>query len=194
MVAFIDDYREVYGVEPICRIVPIAPSTDRAVKAQQADPNRQSARARRDADLPDAIAQIWDDNFQVYGVRKVWRALQRDGWAVARCTVERLMQQMGFQGALCAAARQKRPVRMRLNPARLIWSSATSQRLSRIVFGSRISPLWRPGAALSMSPSSSTWSHGGLWVGKPAARRIPGSCLTPWSKPSVIACRAAIRR
>ncbi|WP_123591004.1 IS3 family transposase [Salinisphaera orenii] len=100
MVAFIDDYRDVYGVEPICRVVPIAPSTYRAIKAQQTDPSRQSARARRDAELRDAMTRIWDDNFQVYGMRKVWRVLQREGWAVARCTVERLMQQMGLQGAV----------------------------------------------------------------------------------------------
>lgn len=78
MVAFIDDYRDVYGVEPICRVLPIAPSTYRAIKAQQADPARRSARAKRDAALREAIHQVWEDNFRVYGARKVWHALLRD--------------------------------------------------------------------------------------------------------------------
>lgn len=100
MVAFINDYRDVYGVEPICRVLPIAPSTYRAIKTQQADPARQSARAKRDAALREAIRPIWADNFRVYGARKVWHALLREGWSVARCTVERLMRRMGLQGTV----------------------------------------------------------------------------------------------
>ncbi len=100
MVVFIDDYRGVYGVEPICRVLPIAPSTYRAVKADQVDSRRQSARAQRDDVLRGEIQQIWEDNFQVYGARKIWRQLRRDGWAAARCTVERLMRQMGLHGVV----------------------------------------------------------------------------------------------
>jgi len=100
MVAFIDDYRAVYGVEPICKVVPIAPSTYYAVKARQADASRCSARAQRDSQLCAAIQQVWDANHQVYGARKVWLQLCRDGWHVARCTVERLMRTLGLQGAV----------------------------------------------------------------------------------------------
>ena len=98
-VAFVDAHRNEYGVEPICTILPIAPSTYYEHKARQADPARLSPRVRRDAVLRDEIQRVWDDNFQVYGVRKVWRQLIREGWKVARCTIERLMRQMGLQGA-----------------------------------------------------------------------------------------------
>jgi putative transposase len=98
MVAFIDAHREVYGVESICAHVPIAPSTYFRRKAQQQDPARQSARARRDDALRTAIQRVWDANDQVYGPRKVWRQLRQDGIEVARCTVERLMRELGLRG------------------------------------------------------------------------------------------------
>ncbi|WP_109993132.1 IS3 family transposase [Salinisphaera sp. LB1] len=100
MVTFIDDYRRVYGVGPICRVLPIAPSTYYAAKARQTDPARRSKRDRRERVLSDAIQQVWEANRCVYGARKVWLQLQREGWSVARCTVERLMRQMGLQGAV----------------------------------------------------------------------------------------------
>ena len=98
MVAFIDQHRETYGVEPICAVLPIAPSTYFARKVQQQDATKRSARQRRDADLRTAIQQVWDDNDHVYGPRKIWKQLRRDGHRVARCTVERLMRAMGLQG------------------------------------------------------------------------------------------------
>lgn len=100
MVAFIDDHRDDYGVEPICAQVPIAPSTYYEHKSRQADPGRLSARARRDARLSEQIRRVWQDNFKVYGVRKIWRQLRREGGEAARCTVARLMRQMGLQGAV----------------------------------------------------------------------------------------------
>jgi len=100
MVRFIDDHREEYGVEPICRELPIAPSTYYEHKARQADPGRLPRRTRRDAVLRDHIRRVWEANFQVYGVRKVWRQLKREGIEVARCTVERLMRDMGLKGAV----------------------------------------------------------------------------------------------
>ena len=100
MIAFIDDHRAVYGVEPICRVLPIAPSTYRAHAAQRRDPGKSSARARRDGELLPQIRRVFDENFAVYGVRKVWRQLGRDNVAVARCTVARLMRQMGLQGVV----------------------------------------------------------------------------------------------
>ena len=100
MVAFIDDHREAYGVEPICEVVPIAPSTYREEKARQADPSRLPARAVRDATLREEIERVWKENRSVYGARKVWIQLKREGFNVARCTVERLMRQMGLQGVV----------------------------------------------------------------------------------------------
>jgi putative transposase len=98
MVRFIDQHRETYGVEPICALLPIAPSTYFLWKAQQQDPTTRSARAQRDDELRTAIQRVWDTNEQVYGPRKVWRQLQREGERVARCTVERLMRAMGLRG------------------------------------------------------------------------------------------------
>ena len=100
MIAFIDAHRAVYGVEPICRVLPIAPSTDHAHAARRADPKRLPARARRDAALMIEIRRVYEANFCVYGVRKVWRQLSREGIRVARCTVARLMRAMGLQGAV----------------------------------------------------------------------------------------------
>src|SRR6476646_10309153 len=100
MIAFIDAHRAVYGVEPICRVLPIAPSTYCAHAARRADQSKLPARARSDARLQVEIGRVYDENFRVYGVRKVWRQLDREGIAVARCTVARLMRTMGLQGVV----------------------------------------------------------------------------------------------
>jgi len=100
MVSFIDDNQGFYGVEPICRVLPIAPSTYYDHKACLADPARLSERARRDAVLRQEIMRVWKANRAVYGARKVWRQLGREGIETARCTVERLMREMGLQGAV----------------------------------------------------------------------------------------------
>jgi len=98
MVAFIDQHRDTYGVEPICAVLPIAPSTYFLHKAQQQDPARRSARQRRDDELRAAIQRVWDEHEQVYGPRKVWKQLRREGHRVARRTVERLMRALGLKG------------------------------------------------------------------------------------------------
>ena len=100
MIAFIDDHRGAYGVEPICKVLLIAPSTYHAQAARRVDPSLLPARAKRDASLMPQIARVFEENFEVYGVRKVWRQLKREGQGLARCTVERLMQTMGLQGAI----------------------------------------------------------------------------------------------
>jgi len=100
MKAFIDEHRAVYGVEPICRVLPIAPSTYYTHALRQAHPGQRPLRAQRDDVLSEPIQRVWQENFQVYGVRKVWRQLQREGIAVARCTVERLMRRMGLTGVV----------------------------------------------------------------------------------------------
>ena len=100
MVTFIDQHRATYGVEPICAVLPIAPSTYFLRKGQQQDATKRSARARRDDELRAAIQRIWDEHEHVYGPRKVWRQLRRDGIRTARCTVERLMREMGLRGTV----------------------------------------------------------------------------------------------
>ena len=100
MIAFIDDHRVTYGVEPICKVLPIAPSTYHDHVAKRHDPSKLSARAKRDAALKVEVRRVFEENFRVYGVRKVWRQLQREGTGVARCTVTRLMRQMGLEGAI----------------------------------------------------------------------------------------------
>ena len=100
MIAFVDDHRAVHGVEPICRLLPIAPSTYHAHVAARRDPAKRSARRNRDDALCSEIARVHAENFSVYGVRKVWRQLRREGVAIARCTVERLMRAMGLRGAV----------------------------------------------------------------------------------------------
>jgi len=100
MIAFIDDHRDAYGVEPICKVLPIAPSTYRDHVAKRRDPSKQPDRARRDAGLTVEVRRVFEENFGVYGARKVWRQLQREGFGVARCTVARLMRQMGLEGAI----------------------------------------------------------------------------------------------
>jgi transposase InsO family protein len=99
MVRFIDDHRATYGVEPICAVLPIAPSTYFLVRAQQQDGSKRCERAKRDDERRDLIQRVYEESFGgVYGPRKVWRHLRREGHHVARCTVERLMREMGLAG------------------------------------------------------------------------------------------------
>ena len=98
MVKFIDDQREVYGVGPICTVIPIASSTYYEQKAREADLARVPPRGRRDAFLREEIQRVWEENRKVYGARKVWLQLRREGFSVARCTVARLHASPGPQG------------------------------------------------------------------------------------------------
>jgi transposase InsO family protein len=100
MTQFIEDNRSQYGVESICSVLPIAPSTFYEAAARRKDPGRLPTRAKNDARLGVEIERVWRENRQVYGVRKVWKQLRREGIAPARCTVERLMQAKGLQGAV----------------------------------------------------------------------------------------------
>ena len=100
MVSFIDAHRGTHEVEPICRVLRIAPSTYYDHLAKRTDPARLSDRARRDEALRPEILRVFEENWRVYGVRKVWRQLGREGFDVARCTVARLMKDMGLQGII----------------------------------------------------------------------------------------------
>jgi putative transposase len=137
MVAFIDQHRDTYGVEPICAILPIAPSIYFLRKAQQQDATTRSARAQRDDELRAAIQRVWDEHEQVYGPRKVWRQLRREKIEVARCTVERLMRGLGLRGTsrgrawkitktLGRCRTKKKAVRRRLFPEESWWTAGGS--------------------------------------------------------------------
>jgi putative transposase len=106
MISFIDQYRAAYGVEPICAQLPIAPSTYYKHKTREAKPERLPPRVRRDVEISYQIRRVYDENFQVYGARKIWRQLGRERVAVARCTVERLMRRLGLQGVVRGGKRR----------------------------------------------------------------------------------------
>jgi transposase InsO family protein len=98
MMVFIDQYRERYGVEPICRVLRIAPSGYWRYAAERINPALRCARAKRDEMLMPEIQRVWHANMQVYGAKKVWRQLNREAVTVARCTIERLMKHLGLEG------------------------------------------------------------------------------------------------
>ena len=98
--AFIDSHRDAHGVEPICKELPIAPSSYYARKDIERHPEKQCARKKRDDELIPEIYRVFNDNYEVYGARKVWRELKREDAAVGRCTIERLMRQEGLRGAV----------------------------------------------------------------------------------------------
>ncbi len=100
MTSFVDDHRDNYGVEPICAELPIAPSTYYEHKAREVNPDRLPARAKRDAELELEVRRVWEENFRVYGARKVWRQLNRERIEVAKCTTERLMRKLGIRGVV----------------------------------------------------------------------------------------------
>ena len=98
MVGFIDQYREVYGVEPICKLLPIAPSTYHRCKTLEQHPEQCSNRDKRDEQLIPEIQRAWEESHRNYGARKVWKQLRRESIPAAHCTVERLMKRLGLEG------------------------------------------------------------------------------------------------
>ena len=100
MISFVDAYRDDHGVEPICRVLAIAPSTYHAHVTRRARPEMAPVRVKRDTLLSVEIKRVFNENFQVYGVRKVWRQLRREQFDVARCTVQRLMRRLGLRGVI----------------------------------------------------------------------------------------------
>ena len=97
---FIEESREAFGVEPICKALQFAPSTYYDRRAIVRDPERASRRAKSDAAMSLRIDGAWEDNRKLYGARKIWHVLRRDGQDVARCTVERLMRALGIRGVV----------------------------------------------------------------------------------------------
>src|SRR3954454_16052441 len=151
MIAFIDDPRQAHGVEPICKALPIAPSTYHDHVAKRVDPSRLSTRARRDIALKDEVERVFEANFRVYGVRKVWRQLQREGFEVARCTVARLMKVMGLEGII-----RGKPLRTTVSdkaaPCPLDHVNRQFCAPAPNMLWVSDSPTSRPGPASSMSP------------------------------------------
>ena len=133
MTSFIDDHRAAHGVEPICGVLPIAPSTYYEQKAREADPSRLPARARRDAILVGEVERVWQQNRCVYGAHKVWHQLNREGIEVARCTVERLMRQQGLRGAVRGRrARTTVPDELAARPLDLVQRDFTATRPNQL--------------------------------------------------------------
>ena len=174
MIAFIDDHRRAHGVEPICKVLPIAPSSYHARVAQRADPALGSSRSQRDAQLRAEVRRVHAENLGVYGVRKVWRQFGREGTPVARCTVARLTRGLGVRGVVRGKeTRTTVPDRGAPCPA---------DRVSRQVLAPRPNLLWvsdftmsPPGGTSSTSPSSSAPSRGGASAGaSPGPRRQMG--------------------
>jgi len=163
MIAFIDDHREMHGVEPICKVLPIAPSTYHDHVAKRRDPARLSIRAKRDEALKVEVRRVFEENFRVYGVRKVWRQLRREGFDIARCTVSRLMRQMGLEGAI-----RGKPIRTTVQDKA---APCLLDHVNRVFHASAPNTLW-----LSDFTYVSTWS-GFVYVAfviDAYARRIVG--------------------
>ena len=128
MVEFITAHRATYGVEPICAVLPIAPSTYYRVRAQASDPTRRPARAQRDAKLRAEIRRVYDAGHQVYGARKVWRQLRREAIAAPRCAVERLMRAMDLRGVVRGQAPRTTTPAATVTPGDLVARQFTAPR------------------------------------------------------------------
>jgi hypothetical protein len=185
MISFIDEHRGVFGVEPICRLLPIAPCTYHENVAKRLDMDRLSIRARSDIGLKIEIRRVFEQNFRVYGVRKVWRQLKREGFNVARCTIARLMRSMSLQGII-----RGKPIRTTFSdktaPCPLDRLTDSSKPLHRTGCGFRISPMSPPGRVSSTWPLSLTYLLVASLVGGQAGRHTQASSSTPLSRPFTI--------
>jgi transposase InsO family protein len=151
MIAFIDEHRDAYGVEPIWGVLPISPSSYHERLAKRRDPALQSARVRRVEELKPEVLRVFAENFGVYAVRKVWRQMKREGFDVARCTVQRLMGDLGLEGVV-----QGKPVRTTIADksvhARSIRPIASSMLRRRTCSGFPTSHMSLPGRVSSPLP------------------------------------------
>ena len=134
MKAFIDEHRGAYGVEPICKVMQIAPSTYWLHAQRKAQPERRPERAKRDDVLVGEVERVWLENMQVYGVRKVWRQLRREGFEVARCTVGRLMRRSGLRGVV-----RGKKIRTTMPDAA---AARPSDKVQRVFYAERPNQLW----------------------------------------------------
>ena len=134
MKAFIDEHRGAYGVEPICKVMQIAPSTYWLHAQRKAQPELRPERARRDDILVGEVERVWQENLQVYGVRKVWRQLRREGFEVARCTVGRLMRRSGLRGVV-----RGKKIRTTMPD---VAAARASDKVQRVFYAERPNQLW----------------------------------------------------
>jgi putative transposase len=132
--AFIDEHRGAYGVEPICKVMQIAPSTYWLHAQRKAKPELRPQRAKRDDVLAAEVERVWQANLQVYGVRKVWRQLRREGFEVARCTVGRLMRRSGLRGVV-----RGKKVRTTMPD---VATARPSDKVQRVFYADRPNQLW----------------------------------------------------
>jgi transposase InsO family protein len=149
MTDFIEEHRTEYGVEPICAMLPIAPSTYYEHRARRRDPARRPARVQRDEQLRVEIQRVHDASYDgVYGAKKVWRQLHREDRVVARCTVERLMRAMGLRGAVRGPAFKVTTVsdQLAVRPPDLV--AFVIDVFSRTIVGWRVSSSLRSDLAL----------------------------------------------
>ena len=185
MIAFIEAHKERFGVEPICRVLQFAPSTYWSAKRRPS-----SDRARRDQRLLGEIRRVHTENFGVYGARKIWAQLNREGTSVARCTIERLMRSIGLRGAVRGKPRRTTvPCQTSHHVLHRIWSIATSAHRPRIASGSPTSPMSGPSPASPTSHSSPMPSRGASSAGAHRGRFAPTSRSPPWSR----RCGSAVR-
>ena len=161
---YIDRHREVDGVELICKVLQVASSAYRRHGARLRDPSRCGARAQRDEQLKPHVRRVWQENHGVYGADKVWRQLNREGLAVARCTVESLMRAQTCKA--CGVASGCAPPSPTMLPCgRWIASTGSSVRIGQTSSGSQTSPTSRPGRAGCTWPSSSMSTPGASSTG-----------------------------
>jgi transposase InsO family protein len=161
--AFIDEHRSAHGVEPICRAMQIAPSGYWLHARRQRQPELQPERTRNDERLGHHIEGVYEAHWRVYGARKVWRQLQREGVVAARCTVERLMRRRGLRGVM-----RGKVVRTTIADAKAV---CPQDRVNRVFHAERPNELW-----VSDFTYVSTW-QGWLYVAfviDVFARRIVG--------------------
>jgi transposase InsO family protein len=169
-------------------VLPIAPSTYHERVAQRRAPARLSARDRQDLALKPEIARVFAENFAVYDVRKVWRQMMREGFPIARRTVERLMREMGLAGVI-----RGKPVRTTISDKA---APCPLDHVNRKFYAPASNMLWvstsptsQLGPASFMSPSLSTPMRGGSSVGEPAGRHMPASSWMPWNRRFTIVSR-----
>jgi putative transposase len=156
MIAFIDDHRDMYGVEPIGRVIPIAPSNCDEANAREGDAARCPVRVQHDAVLREAIRRVWQTNRRVYGMRRVWRQLRSEGIVASRCTVERLMQADGLRGVMRRRLVRTTIPRPRGPAPRDLVERGVPVRASESAVGDRlhVCATWRPRSKCPRSASS----------------------------------------
>ena len=178
MIAFIDDHREAHGVEPICRVLPIAPSTYHAHAAKRADPSLLSARARRDAELTRQIRTIHAASYKTYGAPRIHAEFKENGVAIGRKRIARLMRGAGLAGISC----RRRPVttkRTSVHHPPQISSAGISRQKGQMSCGSRILP------SSPRSPASCSWRS----CSTPGRAVLSAGHLLPTSRPALFSTR-----